>query len=689
MVNPDEALATALWHHRAGRLQEAEPIYQQILEAEPNHVDALNLLGVLALQRGDTGRAVESITRAIRLDGSQPSFHNNLGNALRSQGALAEAIASYQRALQLRPDYAEAHNNLGIALGEQGQLAEAIASYQRAVQLRPNNPEAYNNLGAALRSLGQLAEAINAYRCALQLRPNYAEAHNNLGNALRVQGQLAEAIAAYQRALELRPDYAEAHNNLAIALKDQGFVEAAIASYERAIRVQPDYAEAHSNLGNALMSQGRIPEAVACCRSALALNPNFALGASNLVYALQFHPDYDAPALLAEHRQWDARFAARLAAQIRPHANEPSPDRRLRIGYVSPDFRDHVIAHNLRPLFREHDHRQFEIVCYADVIRPDSLTRFFQDHADLWRDSLGRTDDDLAWLVRGDGIDVLVDLTLHMERNRLLVFARKPAPVQITFAGYPGTTGLTAIDYRFTDPYLDPSGGDDDCYVEESVRLPDTFWCYDPFDEEPAVNPLPALGRGFVTFGCLNQFAKVNASVLSLWAQVLRAVAGSRLLLNASDGPHRRDTLERLEQEGVAPGRVAFVTHQPRRKYLETYQGLDLVLDSFPYNGHTTSLDALWMGVPVVTLVGRTVVGRAGLSQLANLGLPELAAATPEEFVGIAVELARDLPRLGALRATLRERMRSSPLMDAPRFARGVEAAYRSLWRRWCARPAE
>jgi predicted O-linked N-acetylglucosamine transferase (SPINDLY family) len=688
MSDHDETLQTALRHHQAGRLQEAEPIYQQILKSEPDHVDALHLLGVLAHQRGDNERAIEFIARAIHLDGSQAPFHNNLGNALRSQGQLAEAIASYERALQLRPNYAEAHNNLGIALVEQGQLAEAIASIERALQLQPYDAEAHNNLGVALRSQGRLAEAIASYQRALQLRPNYAEAHNNLGNALRSEGQLAQAIASYQRALQLRPDYAAAHNNLAIAFKDQGFIEEAIASYERAIRLRPNYAEAHNNLGNALMGRGRLSEAVACYRSAIALKPNYVEAHSGLLYALHFAPDHDARSLCDEHRQWGRTFAEPLAGLIPHHTNERSSDRRLRIGYVSPNLRDHVVGRNMMPLLREHDHRQFEIFCYSDVTRPDDLTQRLREKVDVWRDVVGRTDDQLAELVREDRIDVLVDLTLHMAFSRLLVFARKPAPVQVTFAGYPGTTGLAAIDYHLTDPYLDPPGCDETCYVEESVRLPDTFWCYDPPNDGPAVAALPAQTNGFVTFGCLNHFAKVNAEVLALWAQVLRAVEGSRLLMLASEGANRRDTLERLDQEGVSPRRVAFVAHQPRQKYLETYKDIDLVLDTFPYNGHTTSLDALWMGVPLVTLVGRTVVGRAGLSQLTNLGLSEMAAATPEKFAAIAVKLAGDLQRLGDLRATLRERMQNSPLMDAPRFARGVEAAYRSMWQRWTAQPA-
>jgi protein O-GlcNAc transferase len=287
--------------------------------------------------------------------------------------------------------------------------------------------------------------------------------------------------------------------------------------------------------------------------------------------------------------------------------------------------------------------------------------------------------------VREDSIDILVDLALHMAGSRLLAFARKPAPVQVTFAGYPGTTGLSAIDYRLTDPYLDPPGLSDQFYSEESIRLADTFWCYDPLSAEPAPNDLPARRDGWVTFGCFNNFCKVNDSVLGLWARAVRAVERSRLVLAAPEGTARQHVQDLLDREGVSGDRVTMVNYRPRSSYLELYHGIDIALDTFPYNGHTTSLDALWMGVPLVTLVGQTVVGRAGLSQLTNLGLPELIGHSADQYVEIAVELADDLPRLAELRATLRDRMQGSPLMDAPGFARSVESAYRSMWRRWCA----
>ncbi len=339
-------------------------------------------------------------------------------------------------------------------------------------------------------------------------------------------------------------------------------------------------------------------------------------------------------------------------------------------------------------LLSAHDHENFEIFCYADVARPDAITARIRSVADVWRDIAGLTDLQVTRLVGQDRIDILVDLTMHMAGNHLLVFARKPAPVQVSWAAYPGTSGLATIDYRFTDPYIDPPGLHDHNCSEESIRLPDAVWCYDPLAGGPAVSTLPAPENGFITFGCLNNFCKVNDSVLELWAEVLKAVLGSRLLLLAPEGSARRRTWDLLELKGVKRDRVTFVARQPRERYLELYHQIDIGLDTFPYNGHTTSFDACWLGVPIVTLVGPTPVGRAGLSLLTNLGLTELVATTREQFVSIAVGLANDLPRLSELRANLRDRMQASPLMDAPCFARMVEAAYREMWRRWCIKQA-
>jgi predicted O-linked N-acetylglucosamine transferase (SPINDLY family) len=789
MISIQQALALAWQHYQSGQLQQAEQLYLQILQADPEQVDALHLLGVLAGQTGRMDQAMDYLQAAVRLRPGLAAAHGNLGNVYRSQGKLPEAVASFEQAVRLQPGFALAHSNLGNALREQGRLAEAVdhlqqalrlrpesaaahynlglafqmqgrldeaqASYQQAVRLqpdyaeahfrlgstllekrqpalatvhlrqalqqKPNDAEAYHSLGIALKEQGKLAEAaahfqqairywpdyalaqvnlgitlaaqgrpaeaVSCFQQALRIRPDFAEAHNNLGNALRELGQWAEAEASLRQALRIKPDYAAAHYNLGIVLWRQLRLDEAVASYEQALRLQPDHVEAYLNIGNARKDQGRLDDALAAYRDALRLDPNAAHVYSNLIMTLNYHPGSDAGSIYEECRCWNRRYAEPLRQLIEPHRNGPDPERRLRIGYVSPDFREHVDASFTIPLLSNHDHRQHEIICYAGVIRPDAVTEQLRGYADVWRSTVGLSDQQLAELVRSDRIDILVDVKLHTANNRLLMFARKPAPVQVAWLGYPGTTGLTAIDYRLTDPYLDPPGLFDAFTSEEPIRLPDTFWCYDPRSDQQAVNALPAARAGQITFGCLNNFCKVNDDCLALWALVLRALPRSQLLLLAPRGPVRERVLARLEQDGITASRVEFVDKQPRAEYLKLYHRIDLALDPLPYNGHTTSLDAFWMGVPTITLVGKTVVGRAGWSQLSNLGLQGLAAEAPEQYVALAAELAGDLPRLQELRGTLRQRMQKSPLMDGRRFARHVEEAYRQLWRRWCQQP--
>jgi predicted O-linked N-acetylglucosamine transferase (SPINDLY family) len=747
-----QQLESGMSHHQAGRLAEAERIYRRILTRQPDHADALHLLGVLAVQTGrldeaedlirraisicstnalyysnlgktlkDSGQldqAIASYRHAIRLKPDYAEAHNNLGNGLRSKGQLDEAIAAFRQAIRLKPDLTEAHYNLGNAMKDNGQLDEAIAAYRQATRLKPQLAEAHYNLGNALKDNGQIEEAIASHRHAIQLKPGYAKAHYNLGIALQHMGQLDEAVASFRQAVRLKPDLAEAHNNLGIALKDKGQVDEAIVSYRQAVRFDPDYAEAHSNLGIALQGKGQLDEALAACRQAIRLKPELAdahnnlgnvfkdigqldeaiasfrqairlkpddaIAHDNLVYTLLFQSGYDARMSYEEARRWNRQHAEPLKKFIHPHHNNRDPARCLRIGYVSSDFHSHASALFLLPLFRHHDRRQVEVFCYSLRARSDTVTQQLKDHVQHWRTTVGLPDAKVAAQVREDQIDILVDLKLHTGGNRLLIFAEKPAPVQATWLGYPGTTGLDAMDYRLTDPYLDPPGLDDACYSERSIRLPDTFWCYDPLTNEPAVNAPPCLEKGFVTFGCLNNFCKVTDVALTLWAGVLNATSNARLLLLAPEGSSRQRVLDRLSRDGIDPKRVEFVARQSRAEYLNTYRRIEISLDTVPCNGHSTSLDSFWMGVPVVTLVGRTVVGRAGLSQLTNLGLPELIAQTPEHYVKVATDLARDLPRLAELRRTLRARMEASPLMDAPRFARNVESAYRSMWTTWC-----
>ena len=627
-VTVQKSFQLAVRYHQAGRLGEAEALYRQILAVQPDHADALHFLGVIAHQIGHHDVAVERIRQALVVAPNDAAAHSNLGEAYRAMGRFDEAIASYRRGLALEPDRPEIHNNLGLALAEQDKLDEAVAAHRRALALKPDYPEAHLNLGTALVRRNRLDEAVAAFRRALELRPDYPEAHNNLGNAHKSRGELDAAIAAYRRALQLKPEHCSAH--------------------------------------------------------------------SNLIYALHFHPDQKTAAIIEEQHRWNRQFSDPLKHLVLPHRHAPLPERRLRIGYVSPEFRDNVIGRYLVPLFACHDHRAFEIFCYSGVAKPDRETEKFRQRADQWRETVGIRDEAFAEMIRQDQVDILVDLSLHAAGNRLLVFARQPAPVQVSFASYPESTGLEAIGYRISDRYLESEREDrrsGEIGLElrpdlrrERVFLLESYWCYDPCGIEVPVNALPAEESGLVTFGCLNNFSKINEPLLRLWGRVLGKVRASRLVILTDEGSHRKRTLEILEREGVEAQRVEFVASRSRKAYLELYHRLDIALDPFPYNGHSTSLDALWMGVPVVSLAGDVPVSRAGWSQLANIGLAELVAFSEDDYVRIAAELAGDLARLAQLRATLRQRMQASRLMDAPGYARSIEASYRTMWREWCAR---
>ena len=781
-----QALPLAIQHHQAGRLPQAEALYREVLARDPQCVDALHYLGVIAHQVGKHGLAAELIGRAAALAPEQAAIHSNLGEAYRHLGRLDEAIASFRQALALqpnypdalsnlgnalttqcqfdeaiacyrqvlthqphsasahynlgipltqldrfdeavacfqqaivlkpdfaeahsnlgkifsrrrrfgdasvsfrqalalKPDFAEAHNNLGNLHRAQGQLDEAIACFRQALTLKPHLAKTHSNLGGVFSQRGRLDEAIASFNQAIALDPNLAEAHYNLGSALQQRRQLVDAIACYQRALALNPDYAEAYNNLGCAFELRGQLDDALACCQRALTLKPGYVEAHTNLGNIFKAQGRLDNALACYRRACELNPGYLPAHSNLIYALHFHVGSDATAIRDEHRCWCERHAAPLATLKHPHANDRTPERRLRLGYVSPDFRNQAECFFVLPLLEAHDHTRFEIYAYASVSNPDGITERMRHSFDVWHDVLPLTDAQLADQIRTDGIDLLVDLTMHMAHNRMPVFACKPAPVQVTWLGYPATAGLDTIDYRLTDHHLEPAGEDYPFSAETPVRLPDSWCCYQPVTDMPPCADPPVLRKGHITFGSLNNFCKINEAVLHRWARVLLAVPNSALLLLCPEGTTRQRTLALLSTQGVDSNRIEFVARQSRQDYLRTYHRIDICLDPFPYNGITTTLDALWMGVPVLTLPGPLPPARVGASLLTTLGLPELIASSETDYIVRATALARDLPRLAGLRAGLRERMQRSPLMDAPRFARAVETAYCTMWQRWC-----
>jgi predicted O-linked N-acetylglucosamine transferase (SPINDLY family) len=679
-------LARAFARLQVGRLDEAVDLYRQVLARQPSQAEALHGLGLVAYQAGKPLAAEALMRRALAEAPNDPDLLNNLGTVLRALNRVEEAIVFHHRAIEARPDFAEAHSNLGNALRDYGRLPEASLCYERALRFKPDFAEAYLNYGNVLRGLGRLHEAVASYRRALGLNPALADAHNNLGTALKDLGQADAAAASYRRALDLNPNSATALYNLANMLSELERLDEAAALLERALELQPQLAEAHLNLGNVLKNQGRLLEAVESFQRALAVRPGYGAAHSNLLFTLNYLDGVRQRQIYDAHRQFHVMHAASLAASIAPHQNAPDPDRRLKIGYVSPDFRQHACAYFLEPLLANHDRGNVEVYAYAEVTRPDPMTARLRARTDQWRSTCGLNDEQVAEQIRADGVDVLVDLAGHTANSRLLVFARKPAPVQVSYLGYPATTGLDTMDYRLTDAHAEPEGASERWYTERLVRLPHSLWCYQPLDDMPEVSLSPAERNGFVTFGSFNNFAKIGPRVLDLWAELLQVLPASRLLMICvPEGAAQRALIEQFGARGIGADRLRLYGRLPRAGYLALYSEVDIALDPFPCNGGTTTCDALWMGLPVIALIGDTFLSRAGLSVLASAGLSDLAAATPGEYIAIGARLSADIEALAARRAAMRTQLRGSPLMDARRFARDVEQAYRAMWRQWCA----
>jgi protein O-GlcNAc transferase len=666
-----------------GKMDEATRAYRRAIELKPDYPEACSNLGACLRVQGQFDAAVKAYQRALQLKPDRTETHNNLGNLLKDMDRLEESIASFQKALKIKPDYADAYSNLSAVLAAQGKLDAAVEACQTAIRLNPNLTYAYVNLGHALKAQSKLDEAVAAYRTALNLTPRSPEIHNALGAAFLVQQRYEQAFGALQTAIQIKPDYADAHSNMGYLLKEQRQIDAAVVAYRRALQLKPDMACALNNLGNLLKDQGRLDEAIVEYRKAMELEPDDSRVYSNLLYNLNFHPGFDAGKIQNELSCWNRRFAEPLKEFIKPHENDHDPERRLKIGYVSPDFFSHAESYFVMPLLEAHDHQKFEIHGYASVERPDETTERFKSCCNVWHDVLGKTDQELADQIRRDQIDILIDLTMHMGDNRILVFARKPAPVQVTWLAYPGTTGLDAIDYRISDAFMDPPDVPTPYYPEETIRLPDFWCCYDPLSKADTAPRAPR-EDGPICFGSLNNPCKLNEPILRLWGQVLQSTPGSQIMILSPSMDQRNRISLLYEQMNIDATRLIFVGRTARAGYLQYYDRIDIGLDPLPYNGITTTLDALWMGVPVISLAGSTAAGRAGLGILSTLGMPELAAHSPEQLVQIASALAGDLPRLAELSKNLRQRMQTSPLMDTKRFARNIEAAYREMWRRWC-----
>lgn len=646
-------LAEARRYRQSGNMKAAKAVYSDILRKDADNAEVLHLLGCLSEEMGNPETAIRLLLKAVKADPAVPTYCYNLANMLLRQSNVTEAIRYYQDAIRLRPDYAVAHNNLGRALSLTGQREAAKACFQRAIHFAPH----------------------------------YADPLNSLSLELKAEGDLDGAVAAAVAAIGIKPDFADAHCNLGGAyLQMQRVVEAANA-YRAAARLQPAQAMFQANLGGALLRLGAQNEAVKAFDEALRLAPKDASIRSNRILAGSYVTS-SAADLWEQADAWGRLHGQVSKSKAMVHTNLPDPERRLRIGLVSADFRNHAAVYWIEPLLVGLHQGDCELVCYSNSPRVDAVTERLKRHAHGWVNCIALDDAALAARIAADGIDVLVDLSSHTEGHRLLVFARQPAPVQVSWFGFPVSTGLPTMQYRFTDAVMDPPGHSDAFYSETLVRLNRFYAAYRP---DPVCGELgvgPAVHNGFVTFGSFNTLAKITPAMIRVWATILTRIPHARLLLQAAGLEHEQlaaTLVDAFGSLGVESHRLTLRGWTAIEDYMRLGQAADIALDPFPFNGGVTSCHALWMGLPVITCAGETAASRVGASLLTGMGLAELVAEDMDAYVAKAVALANEPARLATLRASLRTRMESAGLLDGRSLAVEAEQAIRDMWRAWCA----
>jgi len=683
-------------YERALKLQPdagARTLYERSLTLEPRQVEPRLALGTLFEKEKKLAEARECYEAALALAPRHPRVHFNLGNVALADKRLEDAETHYREALKLDPRHAECWNNLGNTLVRNDRAKEAVECFEQATRLNPRHSGAWNNLGNCLNLVDEPERGIEALKHALELKPEYADAWNNLGIAYATQEKLPDAMDCYHKAIEHNPEHVGAWRNAAELFGKGNRFDDAVRYYEQALALDADAAENYAGLGSMLIKSQRLEEGLARVREAIARAPDHRGAHNSLLFCENYSLDLSPEQIFADHKRWGERFGEPDTDLGAPAAPAPLAGRRLRIGYVSGDFRAHSVSFFIEPVLKAHDHARIEIFCYSELAKAkhDKVTERIKPLADHWFDTAGVNNADLVKQIRADGIDILVDLAGHTAHNRLHAFAYRPAPVQASWIGYCNTTGLPAMDYRFTDEWADPEGYEA-YHTEKLVRLPAGFLCYSPPAHAPEVVALPREVAGHVTFGSFNNLSKVNPQTTALWARVLGAVPGSRLLIKSkslADAATCDRLAERFASHGIERERLEFIGWLPKSdEHLGLYGRVDIALDTFPYNGTTTTCEALWMGVPVIALEGNRHAARVGVSLLSRISLQELIARDTDDYVRRAEELAADPERLRALRTGMRERMRGSALCDPERFTRALEDTYYSLWEEACRQPA-
>ena len=638
---------------KKGHESEARNLCERLCKEAPQDVDAWQQLGMLHIQAGDYASARECLQRVIELSPEDTAARYNLAKILSLQGHLQEAVAQYEQVVRAEPGFAAAWNNLGNLLFNLGRLREAEPVIRRALELAPK-PGLYATLGWVLTDLQRHAEAREYLQQALQFDPHNAEVHFSLGVVSKAQGKAMEAMAHFRQAIDRNPDMARAYANMGMVLEDLGRVAEAVGYFEKFLELQPDEPGRYSNLSNLLFLQS---------------------------YNVLLPPRE----MLEAHQAWDRIHGGAEKAATFTHARNGSPDKRLRIGYVSPDFRNHPVSYFIEPILAAHDHERVEVYCYAEVALPDAVTQRLQGHAHVWRSTVGMGDEAVARMIHEDGIDILVDLAGHTAGNRLQAFTYRPAPVQATYLGYFTTTGLSTMDYWISDEVLHPQ--DTVELASETIyRLPRCCVGYVAPEDSPEVMARPA-GEDGMILGSFNELTKLTPAAIRLWSLVMTALPDARLLLKArrlDNASVQEDLAQRFAAHGIPRSRLIFYPRTASfRQHMATYGEMDIALDPLPRTGGTTTMEALWMGVPVVTLAGERFIERLSASVLAAIGLEELVAESEADYIDKVCALAADHERRQALRSSLRQRMSESSLCNARSLARAMEDAYADMWHRY------
>ena len=672
-----------------GEAEDALDAYQRALELEPDYAAAHYNSGNAHAHLNHHDAACAAYEKAIQLKPDFTDAHVALGCTLEELGRRDEAADSYRGALELDPDYAEVHCNLGRMLLAPGRQDEAIACFQRSLELRPDNVEVLLILGTAQKARGRLEAAQSTLLRAHEVSPENMEILTHLGDTCLELEQADRALVCYQKAVEIDPSNAVAYNNMGNVYFNSGQFAEAETSYRRAVELRPDFSAAHGNLGCVMKDIGQPLESLKSLRRALEIAPEDLTVRSNLLFIGHLLEDQSPEALLAEAKIF-GKIAARQAKPVTNWNNSPDPDRCLRVGLLSADLHLHPVGFFIEGVLRALMARnlgKLDIFAYTNYFRVDTMTQRIKSHCHHWREVFGRMDNEVAEVIQKDEIDILIDLSGHTGNNRLPIFAWKPAPIQVSWLGYFATTGVEAIDYLIADPWTLPES--EEAYFTESIwRLPETRLCFTPPDIDIVIRPLPALTEPQITFGCFNNLSKMNDAVVAVWARVLAEVPNSRLFLKARQlyrPSAQHDVIEQFSRHGVDRSRLILEGPESRENYFAAYNRVDIALDPFPYTGGTTTAEALWMGVPVLTMSGKHFLARQGVGLMMNAGLPEWIASDPDDYVARAILHSGNLDGLAALRSRLRARVLSSPVFDATRFAMHFEIALQGMWRKWCA----